>query len=282
MGRILVWNDDWNGARAPRSLGIPGWTLERDRRVAVEADAIVFHLPTLELATMPRGRRPGQRWVAWSQESEVNYPLMADRAFMARFDLTMTHRRDADVWTPYVPHVEALLAPPAAKTEVALAVYMASNANDRSGRDAYVRELMRHVAVDRYGRQPGYRRIANDDGRAAKLRTIARYRFTLAFENSIARDYVTEKFYDALCAGSVPVVLGAPEVADFAPAPDAFLDVRDFADPAALAARMRALAADAAAYDAMLAWKARGPSPSFAALAGACAEDPWTRLARRL
>jgi hypothetical protein len=282
MGMILLWNDDWHLGIETPPLAALGWEMVRDRRAAVEADAIVFHLPTLDLASLPHGRRPGQRWVAWSHESEVNYPIMVDAAFMANFDLTMTHWRASDVWVPYLPKAQHLFVPPAPKTEAAPAVYISSNARDRSGRDDYVRELMRHVAVDCYGRQLNNRRIENDDGRHAKLRTIARYRFTLAFENSIAPDYVTEKFFDALIAGSVPVVLGAPNVAEFAPAPDAFLDVRDFPDPAALATRLRELSADAAAYDAMLAWKRTGYSKSFAALVAACAEDPWVRLARKL
>ena len=261
MRTILVWNDPWRLADPAPGLAALGWEVVDDRRAAVDADAIVFHLPTLDPAALPDGRRPGQRWVAWSHESEVNYPIMGDPAFMAHFDLTMTHRRDADVWVPYLPPLDDLFAPPVAKTQAAPAVYIASNAQDRSGRDAYVAELMRHVAVDRYGRQPGFRRIEDDDGRPAKLRTIARYRFTLAFENSIAPDYVTEKFFEALVAGSVPIVLGAPNVAAFAPAPDAYLDVRDFADPAALAARMEALVADERAYAAMLAWKTRGVAP---------------------
>ena len=141
---------------------------------------------------------------------------------------------------------------------------------------------MRHVAVDAYGRQLNNRTIPDDDGRNAKLRTIARYRFTLAFENSIARDYVTEKFFDALCAGSVPVVLGAPNVAEFAPSPESYLDVRDFREPAALASRIAALCADEAAYASMLRWKAEGASPAFRALAAEIGADPWLRLARRL
>ena len=85
-------------------------------------------------------------------ESDVNYPRQADPAFMAPFDLTMTYRRDSDVWIPYVPDAGSLLAPPSPKTEAAPAVYMASNANDRSGRHAYVGEMMRHMAIDSYGR----------------------------------------------------------------------------------------------------------------------------------
>ena len=283
MGTILLWNDDWKCAYPTPWFGAMGWQLMSDRRVAADADAIVFHLPTLELATFPEGRRPGQRWVAWSFESEVNFPIMADAAFMKHFDVIMTHQRSADVWVPYIPPAEHLFVPPAEKTESAPAVYISSNARDRSGREDYVRELMHHVAVDCYGRQPGKRRIENDTGRVAKLRTIARYRFTLAFENSIAPDYVTEKFFDPLIAGSVPVVLGAPDVADYAPAPGSFLDVRDFPDPAALAARLIELSADDAAYRELLAWKIRGFSPAFGAMvAAANAQDPWIRLVRKL
>ena len=132
---------------------------------------------------------------------------------MAQFDLTMTYRRDADIWVPYFgPATLAQLpTPPQAKTEGAPAVYFASNSRDRSGRSRYVSELMQHLPVDSYGRSLGNRTLVRDEGRRTKLETIARYKFTLAFENSISQDYVTEKFFDPLLAGSVPVYLGAPE-----------------------------------------------------------------------
>lgn len=282
MRTILLWNDDWRMADAPRTLGETGYELVRDRRAAPLAEAIVFHLPSLDQASMPTGRRPGQRWVAWWLESEVNYPFVDDAAFMRSFDLTMTHRRPTDVWTTYLPAEDELLRPPVAKTEAAPAVYIASNARDLSGRDAYVAELMRHVAVDAYGRQLNNRAIPDDDGRPAKLRTIARYRFTLSFENSIARDYVTEKFFDALCAGSVPIVLGAPNVREFAPSPGSYLDVADFAGPRALAARIAELCADAAAYASLLRWKTDAGSPAFRDLLRTGGGDPWLRLAQRL
>lgn len=50
------------------------------------------------------------------------------------------------------------------------------------------------------------------------------YRFTIAFENAIADDYVTEKFYEPLLSGSVPVYLGAPNIDRFAPSRSSFID----------------------------------------------------------
>ncbi|MEO8485856.1 MAG: glycosyltransferase family 10 [Betaproteobacteria bacterium] len=282
MRTILLWNDDWGIVGPPRPLGIPGWEIVHDRRMAPLADAIAFHIPTLDEAAMPHGRHPGQRFVAWSMESVVNYPCLDDPAYMARFDLSMTYRRSSDIWVPYIPRPEILLVPPGTKSEAAPAVYIASNPRNRSGRDDYVAELMRHLPVDSYGTQLRNRTLEGDDGRRTKLLTIARYRFTLAFENSIAPDYVTEKFFDALIAGSVPVVLGAPNVRDFAPSAHSYIDKADFDGPAALAAYLRGLAADETAYAEYLAWKRSGLSPEFGAMLSAGRPDPWTRLARLL
>jgi hypothetical protein len=54
------------------------------------------------------------------------------------------------------------------------------------------------------------------------------YRFSIAFENTSAfPGLITEKIFDCLAAGSVPIYLGAPNVGDYIP-PDCFIDVRDF------------------------------------------------------
>jgi hypothetical protein len=61
-----------------------------------------------------------------------------------------------------------------------------------------------------------------------KLDTLVKYRYVLAFENIIAdRGYVSEKMFDALYAGAVPVYLGDVRVTDLVPA-DCFIDARQF------------------------------------------------------
>ena len=56
------------------------------------------------------------------------------------------------------------------------------------------------------------RLLEEDTGRNSKLNLYRKYKFVIAFENAIEEDYVTEKFYDPLLAGSVPVYLGAPSI----------------------------------------------------------------------
>jgi hypothetical protein len=45
-----------------------------------------------------------------------------------------------------------------------------------------------------------------------------------AMENSAARDYVSEKLYDAFTAGCVPLYMGAPNVNEYIPSPSAIIN----------------------------------------------------------
>jgi hypothetical protein len=60
-----------------------------------------------------------------------------------------------------------------------------------------------------------------------KLKTISRYRFSICYENAAYDGYLSEKIYDHLASGTIPVYLGAPDVAHFVP-PDCFVDKRKF------------------------------------------------------
>jgi hypothetical protein len=280
---ILYYNPDWITLPPAGPLDGGACELTFDRTRFDEADAVVFHIPSL----VPEGqlhKRAGQRWVAASMESEVNYPQLRNPEFMRWFDHTMTYRLDSDFPTTYldVPLLDELRTPVQPKTEPAPAVYIASSAVNRSGRTEYVRELMQQITVDSYGRSLRNRTLAEDHGRETKLATIARYKFTLAFENSIARDYVTEKFFEPLIAGSVPVYLGAPNVADFAPGERCFINTGDFAGPRELAAELLRLANDEDAYQALLAWKTQPFSERFLQLVDHHRIHPLCRLCRAL
>jgi hypothetical protein len=276
---LLFYNQ--SGLSIPDSLPDCPWPyrLHFDRSQLPQADVVIFHIPTLwEPIDIPR--RSGQLWVAWSMESDVNYPHLADPAFMQQFDLTMTYRRSSDIWVPYLgTRTLAKLQEPAIdKTAHAPAVYFASGAFDRSGRNRYVEELLHYLPIDSYGRCLHNKTLPHDNGRATKLETIARYKFTLAFENSISPDYVTEKFFDPLLVGSVPVYLGAENVDEFAPGDHAFIAVRDFAGPADLANYLSFLSDNDEEYAEYLSWKHKPLRESFVEMVDATRIHPFSRL----
>lgn len=283
--RILIFNSFFGvWPQAPPAPGRREAILVTDRGALPGADAVVFHLPTLGDVSRLR-KRPGQLWAAWCMESEVTVPALADRDVLRRFDVLITHRRDADIWYPYVgpSSLPALMSPPRPKTAEYPVAHFQSNPYDRSGRTRWAAGLIRRMKVASYG---AVLRTVGDaapvEGRDARLAISATHHFTLAFENSVAPDYVSDKFFDALIAGSVPVYLGAPNVADFAPAPRSYVDVADFGDPGRLAAYLDHLVRDPDAYAELLAWKTEGPGDRFLELLDGVEERPFARLAEMM
>ena len=201
--------------------------------------------------------------MALSAESAAINLRMRDQRFMRQFDYTMTYELDSDFSMTYVwpEMVDRLLDPPWVPVKRDHAVCFISGAYNLSYREEYVTELMRHMPVHSYGKVLQNRTLPVDTGRVTKLETIARYRFTLAFENSVAEDYVSEKFFDPLLVGSVPVYLGARSVERFSPADHCYINVSDFSGPHELARYLQYLTDNAEAYEGYLSWK-RAPAAS--------------------
>jgi hypothetical protein len=59
----------------------------------------------------------------------------------------------------------------------------------------------------------------------SKFEVLSRYDFCLCFENMIMDGYMTEKLFDCLYSGVVPLYWGAPDVDQFIPE-DVYIDVR--------------------------------------------------------
>lgn len=268
-GRILiVFANDCFGQ--PLNLDhvrpVPGVRLAGDPRMAARADAVVFHVPTLKLP-LPE-KQPGQLWIAWSMECGAHYPLLADPSFMARFDLTMTYRLDSDIPIPYLAGdydgiLDLLRRPAPVKPGGHLAAAVVSGRFDACGRTPYLSGLMARMPVHTYGRMGTHAMPVPDLGQLTKRAVLAAYKFNCAFENAITEDYVTEKFYDPLYAGCVPVYRGAPNVDRFAPGDECYIDAARFRSAAELADFLLELDRDDTAYRRFFAWKNRSLRPAF-------------------
>jgi hypothetical protein len=276
---ILLYDASWGRGIIHAAENDPLYQFTQDCSQLPHADIVVFHVPTASNPARVR-KYPGQKWVAFSYESDVNYPQLRDLGYMAHFDFTMTYRWDSDVplmyWWPELRHL--LLKPPGPKPAAAEAVFFSSNFQEKSGRTEYVRELMNCLKVDCYGRAFKNRELTGDRGRESKLETLARYRFDLAFENSISHDYLSEKFFDPLVAGCVPVYRGAPNIEDFAPGDHCYINTEHFNGPRELAEYLLHLAKNPLEYNSYFDWKSRPLRASFLERIEIAEKDPFRRL----
>jgi hypothetical protein len=61
----------------------------------------------------------------------------------------------------------------------------------------------------------------------SKYKTLSHYRFCLCFENMEMRGYVTEKIFDCLYVGTIPIYLGALDIDKLFPS-DCYIDARKY------------------------------------------------------
>lgn len=140
------------------------------------------------------------------------------------------------------PHLVGLLAAREAQTPDSLWArpktrfcnFVASNSRlgNTQVRERFVRQLMAYARVDCPGRVLNNTprlppNVPGSNAWLAKLEFLSSYRFTIAFENTSADGYITEKIVHPLIAGSIPVYWGDPDAAERYN-PEAFVNCHDF------------------------------------------------------
>ncbi|XP_029470533.1 alpha-(1,3)-fucosyltransferase 7 [Rhinatrema bivittatum] len=255
---ILVW--DWPFQKNPKFpgsvcydlYGIENCQLTTNHSMFAQADVVVFHQRELRdnLFAFPRETRPlGQKWVWACLESPSNAEGLEKGENI--FNWVLSYRQDSDIFVPYgklVPHSPSTSF--AIPNKTGLVSWVISNYNSKQERVVFYQKLSQHLAVDVYGKAA--KKILNPK---SLLPTISKYKFYLAFENSIHRDYITEKMWkNAFEAGAVPVVLGPPRAnyEKFVP-PNSFIHVEDFGSPEQLARFLRTM--NSSRYEEFFQWR---------------------------
>lgn len=295
--KVLAWTDHYfcddflSPQIVPNTQGNDiRLTFTSDRNQWSQVDAVWFHSPGIR--DMPALADKRQPWVLMSMESEVNYPGIGSTAAELCFDLFMTYRLDADIpciypnWHQYGDFLQ-WASGHQQPAQGALASYIASN--PVAFRDEYVMELMQSISVDSLGRCLNNRKIDDVvDSKGAQsagesiFKVLPDYKFYLAFENSRATDYVTEKVFRALATGTVPVYLGASNVRDLMPDDLAVISVDDFPNVRELAEYLVYLDQNNAEYLKHLEWKCKPLSPKFSHLLDTGSINPLKRMAVKL
>ncbi|XP_015249294.1 PREDICTED: alpha-(1,3)-fucosyltransferase 9-like [Cyprinodon variegatus] len=254
---ILVWllpfgqNYDMNICGS--TFNIEGCFITADKRFYNKSDAVFFHHRDIawDLSNLPKLQRPPlQRWIWMNMESPSNSPQMP--GINNLFNLTVNYRQDSDIQVPYGSIVEAEtvedFVPP---SKDKLVCWIVSNWNPSYTRVKYYKELQTHITVNTYGNAFG-KYIADKDYNP----TISSCKFYLSFENSVHKDYITEKLYNPLSLGTVPVVLGTSRqnYENFVPG-DAFIHVDDFKSPKELAEYLLLLDKNQELYHKYFTWR---------------------------
>ncbi|XP_008805273.2 glycoprotein 3-alpha-L-fucosyltransferase A-like isoform X2 [Phoenix dactylifera] len=274
----------WSRRTPSFTLGIseptPSWSPAPRKRIGLHAllavnldleqtKNLMLHLNVLDI------QRQQVFSAQWNRHITIEKTISMWQDGGRGYNIIMTTSLSSDVPVGYFSWAEYdIMAPMHLKTEDALAAAFISNCGARNFRLQALERLEKlDIKIDSYGSCH-----RNRDGEVDKIKALKHYKFSLAFENSNEEDYVTEKFFQSLVAGAVPVVVGAPNIQDFAPSSGSVLHIKKLDDVASVAKTIKYLASHPDAYNKSVSWKYDGPSDSFKALMDMAAVHSSCRL----
>ncbi|XP_070798107.1 4-galactosyl-N-acetylglucosaminide 3-alpha-L-fucosyltransferase 9-like [Pituophis catenifer annectens] len=252
---VLLWLSPFGRRSSPLNcldLNISDCHITMNRSMYNQSHAVIFHHRDIwwNLRNLPQQPRPlFQKWIWMNMESPSHSPPKLGLNRM--FNLTLNYRRDADI---HIPYGMLTFSPNASRAEVPpkdkLVCWVVSNRYPQE-RIRYYKELKKYIKIHTYGKMFG-RRLSWEEYRPI----MSSCKFYLAFENSIFKDYITEKIYTTFLAGTVPVVLGPPRenYEDYV-LPESFIHVDDFESPKNLSEYLLMLDRNDTLYLSYFEWK---------------------------
>ena len=195
-----------------------------------------------------------------TMESPVRFPYESlENLKKAGYDITATMELDSDIPMLYMnKRVLNILKKSKSypKRDDAMMSFFISNCRSKDRLD-YLKELVKYnVTYHSFGKCLHNMDAINITGvnNSDKGQIIKHYKFYFCFENSVYKDYVTEKVYHALMSGTVPIYYGAPNFADFVPK-NSVVNVRAFSSPKELADYLVMLSNNETEYNKYHAWR---------------------------
>ncbi|XP_015834537.1 alpha-(1,3)-fucosyltransferase 10 isoform X2 [Tribolium castaneum] len=242
--------------------------LTKDRKYLnnTNLQAFLFYGSKFNISDLPK--RKDTVWALFHEESPRNVALFLHKRTFEVFDIAATFSRHSDfpLTLQYLEKLSLLTdlqyfmdvkEKNKLLNSIAPVLYIQSDCDTPIERDNYVKELMKYIKVDSFGKclknkefPPQVSEIYSLDlYNEQLLHFIAKYKFVIAFENAICDDYITEKLWRPLIAGSVPVYLGSPTVEDWLPNKNSAILAKNFHSPADLATHITKINDDDFLYE---------------------------------
>ncbi|WAQ97660.1 FUCTC-like protein [Mya arenaria] len=250
-------------------------TATSDKSTLTDADAVMFHtndfwkykgfLATIKNVDieLPKLRTPNQVWALFSWEPMIYHWGNIPPNIM---NWTMLYRRESSIYMPFTSYYKMTQKEITQESTKAkettnyfqektkFATTMVSNCNDQARRYRIIDELQQYIDLDYFGKCSG--KIICKAGvptTECGEMNFKKYKFYLAFENSFCRDYVSEKFWNALDRRQIPVIAAPKYNLEMLP-PNSYLNVFDFPSIKAVAERMIEIGSNEALFNSFFEW----------------------------
>jgi hypothetical protein len=241
-----------------------------EKNESMLSDAVLYNFRNWPI-DFPVRPSQDQIWIFYSTESPVHFPIenilqsnYDNASYFGAFNWTATYRFDSDAvsffyaksmleWS-YSSEFDENYDFFAAKTE--FAANIASTCYQASNRHILIDQLKMYVNVSVFGGCGVSCPVPNEDWGSfgCKEYVAEKFKFYLAFENSVCKSYITEKFFDVLRLNIVPVVYGAGPYDRYVPK-SGFINVFDFKTVNELADYLAKVGNDRNLYNSYFKWK---------------------------
>jgi len=177
------------------------------------------------------------------------------------------HPTQTGLWYPFGPSISSLLADyelwklPKEARVPAIAWWAKDCAEDRAS-------ILKHIAtrfpVMSMGGCEHNMDALNDPGRTGSAMEQdlikSQFMFYFALENGVqCPNYMTEKLWDSLSRGSIPIYIGWDGIENYIPSKDSVIDLRDFKSIDELTARLEQYTTDEKLYQKAHEWRTQNP-----------------------
>nr|XP_053645981.1 alpha-(1,3)-fucosyltransferase C-like isoform X1 [Cherax quadricarinatus] len=268
LKKILYWNFGYNEnhysfgygrepfLRAGCRVNTCMTTGNRSKFPLTEIDAVMWNFRSSD-RSLPNLRSRHTRYVFFMMEPASVLHTKIE-PFNNVFNWTMTYRLDSDLPKTY-GHVYRRRKPlePSnrnyAEGKTKFAAWFVSHCDTTSGRKKLVKTLRKWIKVDQYGHCSSLKCERKDEKKCYAM-LASDYKFYFSFENSLCRDYVTEKLFNISRLDVIPVVYGSANYSQHAP-PHSYIDALSFPTAKALADYLIYLNNNDTAYNEYFRWK---------------------------
>ena len=199
-----------------------------------------------------------QQFVLYNIESPsyTNGQKLIFELFEGNIDWLMTYRNDSDIHVPYGRIVPKKVPNSSTNTDLfetkhRSIAWFVSNCYTKSKRELLAANLAKYIDLDIYGSCGPLKCPKSDD---CFQMAEKNYKFYLSFENSLCKDYVTEKAFRAMKYNIIPIVYGSADYHSVLP-DQSFIDASNFTSAKQLAEFLNHVSSDKELYNSYLNWK---------------------------